>query len=55
MFWGGRHFTPKTVVTGGKKSVNIQDYLQDHFLAAVRKLLDAVGDLEGVMGIEVGL
>ena len=36
---------------GGK--VNIQEYLQEAFLAAVEKLNEAVGDLDGVLGIEV--
>jgi hypothetical protein len=33
--------------------VNIQDYLQEAFLGAVEKLQSAVGDLDGVLGIEV--
>lgn len=53
MFWGGKTFTPKTTVQRGNEEINIQDYLQDAFLKAVRKVLDTVGDLEGVLGIEV--
>jgi hypothetical protein len=35
------------------KRVNIQEFLQSSFLAAVGVLADAVGDLDGVLGIEV--
>ena len=54
MFWGGSTYAPSFIVdgqNGGK--VNIQEYLQEAFLAAVEKLNEAVGDLDGVLGIEV--
>lgn len=45
LFWGGRDFAPKAIING----LNIQDYLQGHFIAACRyfaqKIHDA-GDLE---------
>ncbi|KAL3453453.1 glycoside hydrolase superfamily [Aspergillus insuetus] len=45
LFWAGRDFAPKAVID----SVNIQDYLQGHFIAAIKyfaqKIHDA-GDIE---------
>ncbi|KOS17930.1 putative glycosyl hydrolase [Escovopsis weberi] len=45
MFFGGRHFAPKCIIDG----VNIQDYLQSHFIDAVAHLarrIHEAGDLE---------
>ncbi|KAJ5668136.1 glycosyl hydrolase [Penicillium maclennaniae] len=45
LFWAGRDFAPKAVIDG----VNIQDYLQNHFIAACRYLAQRIheaGDLE---------
>jgi hypothetical protein len=55
LFWGGATFTPSLTVPSDKggKTVNIQSYLQDAFLGAVGKLVEAVGDVESVMGFEV--
>lgn len=41
------------MVDGEDGKVNIQDYLQEAFLRAIEKLNEAVGDLDGVLGIEV--
>lgn len=45
MFFAGRDFTPKCIIDG----VNIQDYLQDHFINAVAHLarrIHEAGDIE---------
>ncbi|KAJ5118739.1 glycosyl hydrolase [Penicillium atrosanguineum] len=45
LFWAGRDFAPKAVIDG----VNIQDYLQSHFIAACKYLAQRIheaGDLE---------
>ncbi|KAL2000924.1 hypothetical protein VTN02DRAFT_2461 [Thermoascus thermophilus] len=45
LFWGGRDFAPKAIIDGQ----NIQDYLQDHFIAACKHLAEKIheaGDLE---------
>ena len=45
LFFGGRDFAPRAVIDGK----NIQDYLQDHFLGAIKYLAERIhdaGDLE---------
>ena len=45
LFFGGKAFAPKAIIDGK----NIQDYLQDHFLGAVKHLAQRIheaGDLE---------
>ena len=46
LFWAGRTFAPKAAIDG----VNIQDYLQDHFIAACKHLavrIKEANDLNG--------
>lgn len=40
MFFGGRDFAPKCVIDG----VNIQDFLQSHFVESIGKLADKIRD-----------
>ncbi|PYH41959.1 sterylglucosidase 1 [Aspergillus saccharolyticus JOP 1030-1] len=45
LFWGGRDFAPKAIIDG----MNIQDYLQGHFIAACKYFAQKVheaGDIE---------
>ncbi|OQE38904.1 hypothetical protein PENCOP_c007G05452 [Penicillium coprophilum] len=46
LFWAGRDFAPKAIIDG----VNIQDYLQTHFITACKyfaQRIQAAGGLEG--------
>nr|XP_019008152.1 cytoplasmic protein [Kwoniella pini CBS 10737]OCF46933.1 cytoplasmic protein [Kwoniella pini CBS 10737] len=58
LFWGGETFAPSFTVPyktsdGKQKRANIQTYLQDAFLRMFERLVDAVGDVESVMGFEL--
>ncbi|KAG9086683.1 hypothetical protein FRC06_002983, partial [Ceratobasidium sp. 370] len=54
LFWAGRTYAPKLrVPTPSGQEVNIQDFLQDCFLDAFAELVQAVGDLESVVGFEM--
>ena len=48
-------FAPSMMIQDGNSKVNIQTYLQDAFLKAFERLIDAVGDVETVLGFEVSL
>nr|ODN96011.1 cytoplasmic protein [Cryptococcus depauperatus CBS 7855] len=57
LFWGGETFAPSleiaTQINGKWASKNIQQYLQEAFLAVTSKLVQSVGDLDTVMGFEL--
>lgn len=59
-FWAGDTLAPKLRIDrpkrdgSGHESVGIQAYLQEAFLDAIDVLVAAVGDLQGVVGFEVG-
>lgn len=52
LFWAGRDFAPSAIIDG----VNIQNYLQSHFIAACKYLAKRIhdaGDLEGDALIQI--
>ncbi|KAL7422797.1 endo-1,4-beta-glucanase [Cryptotrichosporon argae] len=53
LFWAGDIFAPQLKVQRAGKSVGIQMYLQDAFIGMYQKLVDAVGDLDTVLGFEI--
>lgn len=48
LFFGGRDFAPNTMIEG----VSAQDFLQDHYIASIRKVAEYVGDLPNVVGYD---
>ncbi|PFH50868.1 glycoside hydrolase family 5 protein [Amanita thiersii Skay4041] len=53
-FWAGNTFAPKLKVKNGNgQDVSIQNFLQTTFLNMFDALVDAVGDLESVIGFEM--
>jgi hypothetical protein len=54
LFWGGDAFAPKLRVKDQHgQDVSIQSFLQDTFLNMFDKLVEAVGDLESVIGFQM--
>ena len=54
LFWGGDTFAPRIRVKDQHgQDVSIQSFLQDTFLNMFDKLVEAVGDLESVIGFQV--
>ena len=54
LFWAGDTFAPKLRVKGHDgKEVSYQQFLQNAFLDMYDQLVQAVGDLDGVLGFEV--
>jgi hypothetical protein len=47
-FWTGRLFTPEYRIDG----VNVQDYLQDHYLGAIDQVVQRIADLDNVVGFD---
>ncbi|GAG86330.1 unnamed protein product, partial [marine sediment metagenome] len=48
LFFGGRDFAPSCKVDG----INIQDYLQDHYIGAVKQVAHRVKDFSFVIGFD---
>jgi hypothetical protein len=48
LFFAGRDFAPATMIDG----VNVQDYMQDHYLACQREIAIRVRDLPNVLGFD---
>lgn len=48
LFFAGRTFAPKLEIDGK----NVQDYLQDHYLGAMRAVAERVKDLTNVVGFD---
>jgi hypothetical protein len=48
LFFGGKDFAPDMVIDG----VNIQEYLQDHYINAVRQVAIKLKDLPNVIGFD---
>ncbi|OZJ01669.1 hypothetical protein BZG36_05511 [Bifiguratus adelaidae] len=49
LFWAGSVFAPKCVVNG----MNVQDYLQQHYIGAMSAVAKAIHDAEGLEGVVV--
>ncbi|KAF5343043.1 hypothetical protein D9758_011120 [Tetrapyrgos nigripes] len=53
-FWGGETFAPKLMIKGTDGMVvNVQQFLQNAFLNMFERVVEAVGDLDGVIGFEM--
>ncbi len=48
LFWGGRHFTPQWHIDG----LNVQEFLQRHYLGAVDQVAQRLRDLPNVLGFD---
>ena len=48
LFFAGRDFAPATIIDG----LNIQDYMQEHYLASQREIAMRVRDLPNVLGFD---
>ncbi|KAG8760210.1 hypothetical protein FRC11_000765 [Ceratobasidium sp. 423] len=55
LFWAGNTYAPKLRVKSrtSDEMINVQDFLQDHFLDAFDQLVRAVGDCKAVVGFEL--
>lgn len=55
LFWGGDIFAPKLSIEDKHgKTVPVQQFLQNCFLSMWDEVTKAVGDLEAVIGFQVG-
>jgi len=48
LFFAGRDFAPRLIIDG----LNVQDYMQEHYLGAQREIARRVRDLPNVMGFD---
>ncbi|MBN1231045.1 MAG: cellulase family glycosylhydrolase [Anaerolineales bacterium] len=48
LFFGGNDFAPKTRIDG----VPVQEYLQDHYINAIKQIIDRVKDIPCVIGYD---
>jgi hypothetical protein len=48
LFFAGRDFAPSLIIDG----LNVQDYLQEHYLGAMREIARRVSDLPNMMGFD---
>lgn len=48
LFWGGRRVTPDFAIDG----VNVQDFLQDHYLGAMDQVARRLADMPHVLGFD---
>jgi len=51
LFWAGERFAPQFMVDDEGQKVNIQSYLQNHYINAMAELLKALQGLDNIVGI----
>jgi hypothetical protein len=51
LFWAGKRFAPQLMVVAGEEKVNIQTFLQTHYINAMGELLKRLIGLDNIVGI----